>query len=1004
MNVQFLQRIVLAVAQAQNVSAVLQLIVQGLAEEQDIALARIWLIAPGDLCASCHMKTVCPDQTRCLQLVASAGNAVPDVASPSLPGHSWTSTNGHFRRIPLNAPLKVGYVGGTGQGVLLQTDDLGEKQHWIAHPEWARSQRILSFAGQPLISKESVLGVLGVFSRQRLTGHEFEWLRTFADHAAVAIVNAKTLEDREHAERALRESERRLHAFWENSPSLIFMKDLAGRYLYANPKFEKALGVDRNLLNGKTDEEMFSKEQAAAFRANDQRVLRTGIPVEFEEVAFQSDGAHTSIVHKFPLSNESGEIYALGGIATDITQRKRTEEKLRASEASLRSLTETIPQMLWSATPTGFVDYCNNWTLQYTGLSIEELQGAGWMKVVHPGDAEKMAEAWRTSVEAGTSFQHEFRGFRASDKSYRWCVSSALPMRAKDGSILKWYGSVVDLDDWKKAQESLRLSEERYHSQHDRLRLLLNLNNRIVSNLDLRQLFQILSAELQRMMGCSFVGLAVPLGDNKHLQLHLLEYSEGRGALEEGMLLPIHGSASGRAFRTAKPFILQNLEDARNDPEIYAAPEGEAFYRTVAAEGFKSGCFLPLISRNSTFGVLRLTKSAPHGFDQEDVDFLSQIASQIAIAVDNALNYQEMSQSRAQLAQEKLYLEEEIRKEHNFEEIVGNSPALLDLLRQVEQIAPTDSNVLIWGETGTGKELIARAIHARSSRKDRPMVKVNCGSIPGGLVESELFGHVKGAFTGASASRTGRFELANRSTLFLDEVGELPSDTQVKLLRVLQEQEFEPVGSSRTIRVDVRVVAATNRDLEHAVRTGQFRSDLYYRLNVLPLRVPALRDRPGDIPQIVLFFLDRFCKRTGKKIQAVSAKTMKLLEQYPWPGNIRELQNVIERGVVLCSDSILHLGPDLLPLTESPQKSIADADTIPQAQIPTFPQSSRLAEQPSDCSLEEVERRHILAVLKSTRGLISGSKGAAAILRLNPNTLRSRMKKLGIARTSYDIS
>lgn len=371
---------------------------------------------------------------------------------------------------------------------------------------------------------------------------------------------------------------------------------------------------------------------------------------------------------------------------------------------------------------------------------------------------------------------------------------------------------------------------------------------------------------------------------------------------------------------------------------------------------------------------------------------LSSLASQIAIAVDNALNYQEVSESRARLAEERSYLEEEIRREHNFDEIVGDSPALLELLRRVELAAPSDSTVLIGGETGTGKELIARAIHSRSARKDQPLVKVNCGSIPAGLVESELFGHVKGAFTGATANRTGRFEVANGGTLFLDEVGELPPDTQVKLLRVLQEQEFEPVGSSRTVHVNVRIIAATNRNLEESVRVGAFRSDLYYRLNVLPLQVPSLRERRSDIPQLVMFFLERFSKRAGKKLDAVSRPTMQRLENYSWPGNIRELQNIIERGVVLSRSSILELGPDFLPLEPSAAARPGDAEGTASA-----PQPDPIADDAGP-SLREVERRHILAVLQQTGGVIDGPKGAATILELHPNTLRSRMKKLRIAR------
>jgi formate hydrogenlyase transcriptional activator len=347
------------------------------------------------------------------------------------------------------------------------------------------------------------------------------------------------------------------------------------------------------------------------------------------------------------------------------------------------------------------------------------------------------------------------------------------------------------------------------------------------------------------------------------------------------------------------------------------------------------------------------------------------------------------------LEAENVYLQEEISKEHNFEEIVGNSRVLLEVLRNVETVAPTDSTVLIMGETGCGKELIARAIHNRSARRNRPLVKVNCGAIPTGLVESELFGHMKGAFTGALERRVGRFELADGGTLFLDEISELPLDTQVKLLRALQEHEFEPLGSSRTIRVNVRIIAASNRDLDKAIQEGRFRADLYYRLNVLPMVLPPLRQRRSDIPLLTAFFVERFARQLGKQITGVTQDSMDILSHYDWPGNIRELQNVIERAVVLSRGSVLKLGRDLLPVcTESlPDEQVA-------ASIPYHGKSS--GDHPHDASLtlEQVERSHISHILTETRWVIEGQNGAAKILGLHPNTLRSRMKKLGLDRAA----
>lgn len=345
-----------------------------------------------------------------------------------------------------------------------------------------------------------------------------------------------------------------------------------------------------------------------------------------------------------------------------------------------------------------------------------------------------------------------------------------------------------------------------------------------------------------------------------------------------------------------------------------------------------------------------------------------------------------MEQAKARLEAQNTYLREEIRSDHNFEEIVGNSPALLRALKAVDQVAPTDSTVLITGETGAGKELIARAIHNRSSRRKYPLVKVNCGAISAGLVESELFGHVKGAFTGALANREGRFKVADGGTIFLDEVGELPLETQVKLLRVLQEQEFEPIGSSRTEKVDVRVIAATNRDLAGAISEGRFRSDLYYRLNVFPIHMPSLRERTDDIPILAMFFVQRFAKKFGRTIRQISPEAMRHLAAYRWPGNIRELQNVIERAVVLCNGSILDLAPDF-----QPAHSIAPA-AVPMARA-AGPQPEL-----AGGSLEQVERTHIESVLRNAHWMIEGERGAARILNMHPSTLRSRMQKLGIKR------
>ena len=468
-------------------------------------------------------------------------------------------------------------------------------------------------------------------------------------------------------------------------------------------------------------------------------------------------------------------------------------------------------------------------------------------------------------------------------------------------------------------------------------------------------------------------------------------------------LLSMDSDTESEFFRLGKDYDLQETRISawvlehqqavmRGDLEKEQQSPGD---RRLIAEGIQSYCVVPLVARGNSIGTFTVWSTAKHRYSEADAELLQEVANQVALAIANMKSYEEIAALKARLEKENVYLQEEIRTEHNFEEIVGNSPALLELLRQVDQVAPTDSSVLIYGETGTGKELIARAIHDRSTRKNRPLVKVNCSAISAGLVESELFGHVKGAFTGAFERRIGRFELADRGTLFLDEVGELPLETQVKLLRVLQEREFEPVGSNRSVHVDVRIIAATNRNLQESINGGSFRSDLYYRLNVVPLVVPPLRERQSDIPQLAMFFLSRYSRSLGKRMQGISAGTTERLRRYSWPGNIRELQNVIERALILSHGPILELETDLINVSGS--EALRDTREVAEVAQPTA-LTSELK------TLEEVERAHISAVLQQTRGVIEGANGAAKTLGMHPNTLRHRMEKLGIKRSAHRIS
>ena len=527
---------------------------------------------------------------------------------------------------------------------------------------------------------------------------------------------------------------------------------------------------------------------------------------------------------------------------------------------------------------------------------------------------------------------------------------------------------------------ALRRASEELRTKNDRLRLLLDVTNQLVSNLELRDLLRAISQDVRRVMQCDYAGLSLPDAENKQLRLYAVAFPEGKGFLQEDLVYPIEGSPSGTAFRTMKPLTLQSPFTGWSHYPIV---------QIAVREGLKSFCFLPLISRNRAIGTLVLARLRDDAFSQADIDFLSQVANQIALAVENALAFREIRELKEQLSKEKLYLEDEIRTEMNFAHIIGNSAPLRKVLKRVETVAPTDSTVLIYGETGTGKELIARGIHDLSPRRSKPFVKLNCAAIPTGLLESELFGHEKGAFTGAIAQRIGRFEVANGGTIFLDEIGEIPLELQTKLLRVLQEREFERLGSSRTLRTDARLIAATNRDLETMVGEQKFRSDLFFRLNVFPVHVPPLRQREGDIPFLVRHFAQQFSRRMNKLIETIPSTTMDALCRYHWPGNVRELQNVIERAVIISTGPALSVDvADLkFPKTSHPEERAVAA-------------KSETNGGPLYNVLAETERQQILQALTQSNWVVAGPHGAAARLGMNRSTLQVRIRKLGISSRS----
>jgi formate hydrogenlyase transcriptional activator len=511
------------------------------------------------------------------------------------------------------------------------------------------------------------------------------------------------------------------------------------------------------------------------------------------------------------------------------------------------------------------------------------------------------------------------------------------------------------------------LTREALQQEKERMQALLEVSATLMMNRDLEKLFPEIYRFVRRVIGHDFASVAVYDEAAQALSLYPLDSPLTQGLLETNKCLPTKETPAGRALLEGetKTFSRENLVAMHS-----------GFVSQMLEQGIQSLCCIPMVTRKGTLGALNLASKEHNAFIGQDLDFLKQVAAQVAVALDNARAYRKIAELKDKLTKEKLYLEDEIRSELNFEEIVGESAALKRVLNEARTVASSDATVLILGETGTGKELIARAIHRMSSRKNASFIKLNCAAIPTGLLESELFGHEKGAFTGAVSQKIGRLELADKGTLFLDEVGEIPLEMQPKLLRVLQDQEFERLGSTHTIRVNIRLIAATNRDLAQSIASRQFRSDLYYRLSVFPIRMPELRERREDIPLLVRYFAQEFARRMKKQIETIPTETMDALVNWTWPGNVRELENIIERSVILSQGPIL---------------------TVPLGELKLSAQDSL-----NDGTLESLRRETIVCVLRETGGVLGGPHGAAARLGLKRTTLQSRMQKLGIFREEYE--
>ena len=747
-----------------------------------------------------------------------------------------------------------------------------------------------------------------------------------------------------------------LENLFDVSPDAIFVTDGQGVIRGANPRAAELFGYTQAELFGQPVENLIPQRFRARHPSHREnynahpRARQMGAAMNL--FALRRDGVEFPVdIMLKPLETPSGPVVL--SFVRDATEQRAAQEDLRRADQQLRSMVDSVRDYaIYLLDRDGCVMTWNAGAERIKGYSSDEILGLHFSRFFIEEDVEqgRPAELLRLAEERG---RIEEEGWRVrKDGSRFWADVIITAIRDSSGGLTGFAKVTRDFTDRKRADEAV----------------MLQLSNALLSNLDVGKLLAAISASIHEVVPHDSAALALYDAASGDMAVQSLGPSDS-SVLSGDLRVPVEGTISGMVFRSREPMLLERLSDATFAPETLG---------TLTRLGMQSGCWVPLVHHGKSIGSMGVLSRLEGGFGQEQAEILSRIAVQVAMAVDNTIAFRRLAELRDKLRQEKQYLESEINLDNRFEDIVGESTGLRQVLKEIETVAPTDATVLIQGETGTGKELLARAIHRLSPRSERTFVKLNCAAIPAGLLESELFGHEKGAFTGAIARKMGRLELADEGTLFLDEVGEMPLDLQPKLLRALQEREIERLGSNRPIPVNIRLIAATNRDLAQMVADKQFRSDLFYRFKVFPVFAPPLRDRAGDIPVLVSHFVSTHSRRMGKVIETIPDETMQALIRWPWPGNIRELENFLERAVILTRGPVLYV-----PLAELEMRGQDQLAAVESA------------------TLHTAEREHILRVLRETKGQIGGPDGAAERLGLKRTTLNSKLKKLNIERDDY---